>query len=242
MDKNANILQTVPLFKNLRPDELKKVAEAAVSRSVDTDSYLFMQGDPAESVYVVTGGRFQLVQVNPEGQQIILRYSVPGDAMSLTAVLNETVYPASALAVEPSKTLGWDRATMRHLIERHPAIAYNAIRILGQRVYEFQERVRELSTERVERRIARALIRLARQAGRKTEEGVVIDLPLSRQDLAEMTGTTLFTVSRTLSGWETRGLIQSKRERITIRFPHGLVQIAEDLPTPRPPVSGDEAV
>jgi CRP-like cAMP-binding protein len=97
-------------------------------------------------------------------------------------------------------------------------------------VRDFQDRVRELSTERVERRIARALIRLVRQAGKKVQEGVLIDLPLSRQDLAEMSGTTLFTVSRTLSQWESKGLIQSGRERVVVRNPHGLVSIAEDLP------------
>lgn len=84
--------------------------------------------------------------------------------------------------------------------------------------------------ERVERRIARTLLRLVRQSGRKVSEEVLIDIPLSRQDLAEMNGTTLFTVSRTLSQWEQQGLIQAGRERIVIVMPHGLVSIAEDLP------------
>jgi CRP-like cAMP-binding protein len=83
----------------------------------------------------------------------------------------------------------------------------------------------------VERRIASALIRLTRQTGKRTERGVLLDLPLSRQDLAEMTGTTLYSVSRTLSGWEQQGLIESGRERIVILSPHGLVTIAEDLPS-----------
>jgi CRP-like cAMP-binding protein len=122
---------------------------------------------------------------------------------------------------------------MNGLMERHPRISINAVRILANRVREFQDRVRELSTERVERRIARALLRLVRQAGKKVPEGVLIDLPLSRQDLAQMTGTTLFTVSRTLSQWESRGIIQSGRERVIICFPHGLVSIAEDLPEER---------
>jgi CRP-like cAMP-binding protein len=85
-------------------------------------------------------------------------------------------------------------------------------------------------TERVERRIARALLRLAHHAGRRVETGVEIDFPLSRQDLAQMTGTTLFTVSRTLSAWQGDGLILTRRRRVTIRQPHRLVRIAEDLP------------
>jgi CRP-like cAMP-binding protein len=118
---------------------------------------------------------------------------------------------------------------MRGLMMACPGIALNAIQILAGRVRDFQDRIRELTTERVERRIARALLRLARQTGHKVDEGVLIDLPLTRQDLAEMTGTTLFTVSRTLSQWEAQGLVHAGRERVVIRFPHGLVSIAEDL-------------
>jgi CRP-like cAMP-binding protein len=90
--------------------------------------------------------------------------------------------------------------------------------------------VRELSTQRVERRIARTILRLARQSGRKIEQGVLVDLPLSRQDIAEMTGTTLYTVSRVLSDWEDRGLVQSERQQVIITYPHGLVSLAEDIP------------
>jgi len=98
------------------------------------------------------------------------------------------------------------------------------------RVREFQGRYRELATERVERRLSRMIIRLANQVGKKTSEGVLLDLPLTRQDLAEMSGTTLFTVSRILSQWEAQGLVQAGREKLLIVFPYGLVRIAEDLP------------
>ena len=125
--------------------------------------------------------------------------------------------------------LAWDETEMHRLMEQIPQISINALGILASRVREFQDRLRELATERVERRIAHTLLRLARQTGRKVPEGVLIDMHLTRQDLAEMTGTTLYTVSRTLSQWEAQGLVQSSRERVVIRFPHGLVSIAEDL-------------
>ncbi len=108
-------------------------------------------------------------------------------------------------------------------------MAVNALRFLAGRLHELQDRYRELATERVERRVARAVLRLARQAGRKTDAGILIDLPLSRQDLAEMTGTTLYTVSRILSSWESAGLVEVGRERVVIKRGHGLVSIAEDL-------------
>ena len=103
------------------------------------------------------------------------------------------------------------------------------MKLMAGQAQDIQERYRQLATERVERRLARTLIRLAAQAGKKIPDGVLIDLTLTRQDLAEMSGTTLFTVSRILSAWEDKGLVLLGRERVVIRFPHGLVIIAEDL-------------
>jgi CRP-like cAMP-binding protein len=121
---------------------------------------------------------------------------------------------------------------MNRLMERFSRLALNALEMLAGRMHELQDRYRELATERVERRVARALLRLVRQSGRRVPEGVLVDFPLSRQDLAEMTGTTLYTVSRIFSGWEAGGLIEAGRERVVIRRPHALVSIAEDLPQP----------
>ena len=118
---------------------------------------------------------------------------------------------------------------MDSLMERFPSIAIKALELLGEELADIRSRYQELATERVERRVARALLRLVGQAGTKTEGGVLIDFPLSRQDLAELTGTTLHTVSRILSSWEHKGIIESGRRRIVICQPHGLVTIAEDL-------------
>lgn len=220
----------MPLFADIPESRLERILEEGVLRPVEPGQYLFFQGDEAERLYVLLEGRLRLSQVTPEGQQVILRYVAPGEAFGVVAALSGAKYPASAETVENSRIISWDQGTIRQAMTAIPEIALNALGILAKRIKEFQDRVRELSTERVERRIARALIRLARQVGRKTEEGLLIDLPLSRQDLAEMTGTTLYTVSRTLSQWESQGLISSRREQVLIRFPHGLVAIAEDLP------------
>lgn len=103
----------------------------------------------------------------------------------------------------------------------------NALQTVGSRLQEAHTRVIEMSTEEVERRVAHALLRLAKQAGRKVEEGVEIDFPISRQDVAEMTGTTLHTVSRILSAWDQQGLTASGRQRIVLRQPHKLLGLAE---------------
>jgi CRP/FNR family transcriptional regulator, nitrogen oxide reductase regulator len=226
-------LAQIPLFNNLPADALEAVAAAAHAQSFENGSFLFYQDDPVERVYVLTEGRVKLAQLSPDGQQVIMRVATPWMLIAVISLVSGAVYPVSAEAAAFSRVLYWTQADLLALIERYPLLALNAMRLLVGQVREFQDRYRELATERVERRLARAILRLASQVGRKTDEGVLLDLPITRQDLAEMTGTTLFTVSRTLSLWESQGLVLSGRERIVIRFPHGLVRIAEDLPSPK---------
>jgi CRP-like cAMP-binding protein len=118
---------------------------------------------------------------------------------------------------------------MASLMERYPRLALNALQLVAARLHELQVQYRQLATERVERRVARALLRLVQQAGRQVESGVLIDLPLSRDDIAQMTGTTLFTVSRIISRFEADGLLEAGRQRVIVRHPHGLLKIADDL-------------
>lgn len=230
---DLDVLQKIDLFRGTSVPDLEKAVKAASTYRIDEGSFFFQEGDPAERVYVLLQGRVRLLQVTVEGQQVIHNIVTPVDSFAVISVLAEETYPVSAQALEESTVLSWDRVTMNDMMRRIPVISQNAIQILSQRVRGLQDRLREMATERVERRLARTLLRLVRQVGRKVPEGVLIDLPLSRQDLAEMTGTTLFTVSRTLSQWETQGIVQSGRERVIIVFPHGLVAIAEDLPDTR---------
>jgi len=231
----VNDLRQVGLFQGLRLPALTTVLQASRQRVVPQDTFFFHQGDQATALYMLIRGRVRLTQVTPEGQQVILRIVSAGEMYGGIAALGDTTYPAAAQALEASAALAWDRDSMLRLMEAHARIALNALRLLAGRYQEMQDRYRELATERVERRVARALLRLLRQTGRKVEEGVLIDFPLSREDLAELTGTTLYTVSRILSGWERQGLVKTGRQRILIRIPHQLVVIAEDLiPVPPP--------
>ncbi|MHB8194207.1 MAG: Crp/Fnr family transcriptional regulator [Bellilinea sp.] len=219
----------IPFFSGLTPVEIDRVRSAGRRQKLPAGAFFFRQGDPAEAAYVLETGRVFLTQVTPEGQQVLLRVIGPGNMFGAVAVAQIEEYPVTAEAAEDCTALVWPKTVLMGLIEQMPKLALNAMRVMADHVQEFQDRFRELATQRVERRLARTLLRLASQAGKKTDEGVLIDLALTRQDLAEMTGTTLYTVSRILSQWETQGLVRSGRERVTIRFPHGLVSIAEDL-------------
>jgi CRP-like cAMP-binding protein len=225
------LLREVPLFAGLDRDGLAAVAEHARLVRAAAGRAFFREGEPARLFYVVARGRVKFTQISAEGHEVILRVIGPGEPFGgIAAFVEGTTYPVTARAVETAEAHAWDGARILALMHRFPVIAINAARLIANRFHELQRQHRELMTERVERRIAHALLRLAQDAGRRVEGGVEIDFPLSRQDLAQMTGTTLFTVSRTLSAWEAQGLIATGRRRVVIRQPHRLVRIGEDLP------------
>jgi CRP-like cAMP-binding protein len=219
------------LFRDLTAGEMEEVLIAARNRVVKRSEYYFHQGDPATSLYVMVSGKARMLQLTPDGDQVLLDFIGPGDMFGAVAFLGQADYPVSVQAVEDCGAAMWDGEMMAQLMEQYPRIAFQAMQHMSGRIQELQDRLRELSTERVERRIANTLLRLTRQSGQKTPDGVRIDLALSRQDIAEMSGTTLYTVSRTLSRWEQIGIVESGRERVLICSPHRLVAIAQDLPT-----------
>lgn len=228
---NLDLLRRVALFQNAQPGTLEAIDQLSIPRRVEQDSFFFQQEDPATHLYVLTGGRVKLSQVTVDGQQVTLRMIVPPMMFGAVAMLGKDSqgegYPASAQALEDSTALAWQAKDFHRLAEKDATLALNMMSLMSVYVQEMQARFRELATERVEQRLARALLRLTAQGGKKTGAG--IELALSRQDLAEMTGTTLYTVSRSLSQWERMGVLALGRERVTILQPHGLVRIAEDL-------------
>ncbi len=224
------LLQEIPLLRGLGARELAGVAQAAKSCEVDSGQFFFRQGTNADRVYVLLRGRVKLTQSTPEGTQVVLRFIGAGELFAAMAAFEGQVYPVSAQAVRWCHALCWNGRSIAALIETYPRVGLNAVRELTAQLQDVRQRYLELATERVERRVAHALVRLVRQAGWQTEDGLLIDMPLSRRDLAEMTGTTLYTVSRILSGWERDGLIEAGRERVSILQPSGLTAIAEDRP------------
>src|SRR5215204_114689 len=221
-------LRQVSVFENATDDDLGLIARHGIERSIEDGEFFFFQGDPATYGYVLTAGRAKLTQVNPTGQQVNLRTISTWQMFgALGAIRENATYPASAQAMEASTALAIKSEYLHELMQTRPYLSIGLMQLMTGYVQEIQERYRELATEKVERRIARVLLRLTAQMGVKRPDGN-IELAFSRQELAEMSGTTLYTVSRVLSEWEKHGLVESGRERVVIRKPHGLVKIAEE--------------
>ncbi len=220
-------------FEGLRADDIVVVAGAAQRHRVAKRACFFQQGDPAGALYVLTEGRAKILQTSIAGHPVLLSLVGLGDMFGESTLFGAPQYPATAEAMTACEALRWAAGTIVRLIGRYPRIAVNALHLLGHRLEELQDRYRELATEHVEQRIARAVLRLGRQVGRRNADGVLLDLALSRDDLAGLAGTTLYTVSRVVSGWQKRGLVKAARAGFLIRRPNALVAIAEDLSGPR---------
>ena len=223
-------LKRVVVFKNATDADLHLILSNSVERSVEDGSFFFMQGDEAAYLYVLLSGQIKLLQSNPNGQQVNLRTIYPFQMFgALGIVRSQAAYPASAQALEDSSALAIKSELLHEMIKTRPYLSFDLMNLMTSYIQEMQERYRELATERVEQRVANALIRLAGQSGFRAENDSGIDLSFSRQDVAEMTGTTLYTVSRLFSEWERQGILKTGREKIRILKPHDLVRLAEGI-------------
>ena len=224
---DRSLVSNLPLFAGVSAEQLDQVLLGARPVRHAKDAIVFEEGGEAHSFFVLLHGHLQVIKTTPDGQQVVVRYVAPGEIFGIAMAMGLKTYPATAVAVEDSVVLTWPASVWPTLVARFPNLATNTMQTIGNRLQDAHTRVVEMSTEQVERRVAHALLRLAKQAGRRTDGGVQIDFPISRQDVAEMTGTTLHTVSRILSAWEQQGLVESGRQRIVLRDPHRLFGLAE---------------
>jgi CRP-like cAMP-binding protein len=243
---DSSLLKGAGLFHGLDPTALDTIFKAGQVRRITKRSRIFNQGAPAQTCHLLIQGRAKIVQTGPDGEQVLIHLVGPGEMYGIAAVFLRTGYPADAFAITDCMDLRWPAKTMTELMMEYPCIALNAINIIATRYQEAQHRLREMAHQSAERRIAHAVLRLARNAGRRVGHHIEIEVPLLRQDMAELAGTTMFTVSRVLSDWEVRGIVDASRRRIVVRQMHALTDIAEktadlkpsrrartDLPTPR---------
>lgn len=221
------VVASFPLFEGATSTQLAELLEEARIETHPEGACIFDQDVEADAFFILLKGRLRISKVTPDGQCVVMRFASPGDLVGVAVVFGRTTYPATATAVTDSIALAWPTSAWPNLIARYPSLASAALQTVGTRLLDAHTRVVELSTEQVGQRIAHALIRLGKMAGRRIDQGIQVDFPISRQDIAAMTGTTLHNVSRILSAWEAQGLVRGGRRRIVICAPHRLLLLAE---------------
>jgi CRP-like cAMP-binding protein len=230
------LLTSVRLFAALPPPVLVKVARHFFPHHFQHGEFVFLKGTPSTALNLLASGRIKVISETEEGREVILRQIGPGEIFGGAGVWGETVYPASAVAQEDAVVLQLPASEFRALLAGHYELCMAVIQELGLRLREAEARIRDLQAEHVERRLARALVRLATQQGHSPTVAAGLVVLLTRQDLAAVAGTTLSTASRTLSAWDQQGIITTGRERVTIRRPAVLLALADDegnRPDPR---------
>jgi CRP-like cAMP-binding protein len=233
----TRVLRRCALFRDLDPDGLTSVLRQAHECAVAQGRFYFRQGEGAAEVYVLVHGKVRLVRQEADGGEIILRFVGPGEPFGYVEVLGRAPHFASAYAVEDSGALAWDAAALLGAMQRYPSIALNGYRLTAEEVEAAWNRLRDALTQSVEQRVGRALLRLACPQGQLPRDHQPVEIVLSHQDVAELVGTTLYTVSRVLSRWKRDGMVSVRRGRVIVHKPGRLAEIVGEswLPPARRP-------
>lgn len=224
---DPSLIAGLPAFEGLTGADLDTILSRATALRIAKDAAVFDQGGDAKSFFVLLDGQARVVKSTPDGRQVIVRYIVPGELLGIAQAVGRNTYPASAIAAVDCVLLAWPGKLWSEFASTFPSFGKATYKTVGARLEDVQTQMLDMATRQVEQRVAHALLRLVRQSGKKTDDGITIDFPISRQDIAEMTGTTLHTVSRTLSAWEEKGLVKSGRQQVSITEPHKLLLLAE---------------
>ena len=219
-------LGTSQLFADVPADIIQAALNSSARCERKRGSCFYRTDELASRLFVLVSGRVKLRLLTATGYRVLFRFINPGDFFGYQAVFHSSArYFTTAQATVDSEALCWSRAATRRLLQSHPAIAVNALSVSLMRMQEYQERLAEMACEAVPARIARQLIRLEAGAAGATFP-VTINGDFTREDLAGLAGSTLYTVSRVLGRWEREHIVEKSRGTVRIIAPAKLAQIA----------------
>lgn len=210
-------LKRSEVFSELSEFEIKEIAPFFEKRSFKKDEYVFMEEDPSEWLYIVANGRVKIVKHSLAGKDVILEIITPGGIFGGVAVLDRRPFPASAQAMESVDVIRIGRRRLFDIMEEYPVLKLSIVKAFSDRLRDAHETLKNIATERVEKRIASLLVKLSEKVGVKEGGYRKIDLPLTRQEIADMVGTTVETCIRTMSKFQKQGIVKSSGGRILIK-------------------------
>ena len=212
MADTEGLLRSCALFSRLTSEDRRKVAEISIARHYDKGDQVFAEGDPSELIFTIVSGRIKVVKAIPGGKELILEILGPGDPLGAIAAYEARPYPASALALEEAVCIASIRAAFMGLLETCPSLVRGMLGGFSLRVIELGKRLGEITGSRVEARFAQIFLKLADRLGRPQNPGIFLPLVLSRQDLADLAGTTMETSIRIMSRWGKEGVVVTQAD------------------------------
>jgi CRP/FNR family transcriptional regulator len=219
-------LKKIDLFRNLSDEELKELEPYLATTVYKKKEDIFAEGDQPEWFYIVARGKVKITKLSHEGKEIILEIISPPDIFGGVAVIRGFPYPANAVAMEDSEVLKISRRNLMRLVDRFPNLMYCIALHLGDRMKSSYDSLKNIALERVEARIAALLLKLANKVGVETKDGTMIDMRLTKQDIADMVGTTVETSIRTFSKFKKEGLLTDSDGKFIIKDREGLTSLS----------------
>lgn len=213
----VDILKKIPAFTNLEASDLLKINEVTIERNFRKGSIIFMEGDTGEAFFFINSGKVKIYKTTPDGRELIFAILTEGDVFAEVTLFNDINYPASAEVLE-DVSLGMIRnKDLERLVSLHSELALPIIKVLSRKLFNSQQKVKELALGDTFMRTAQTIIKLAEEHGKKTEVGIEVRLDISRQELANMIGTARETVSRALSQFKKEGSIDISGKNIIVK-------------------------
>jgi CRP-like cAMP-binding protein len=209
-------LQQTTTFRRLSPADRQRLAAVTTLHDYDKGALLFTEGQASDQLYTVVSGRVKVFKATARGTEVILELFGPGDPVGTVAVYESRPYPASAMTLEPTTCLVIPREAFFKLLDEHPTMVRGLLTGLTHRLVELTNRLAELSGGRVEARLARFFLKLATEMGQRRADGTFIPLPLSRQEIADMIGTTIETAIRIMSRWGKDNLVRTEKDGFVV--------------------------
>lgn len=222
----GNLIQKVPLYRRLSEEDRAELAAACRIESYERGDLVFAEGDPAADFFTVVEGRIKVFKGTPDGRIVILEIFGPGDPVGAVAVYEELPYPATAVALEPTICLRTPKQDFYALLERRPSLVRGLLMALTHRLVLLTNRLAERTGGRVETRFARLFMKLSDDIGRQDRSGIFIPMALSRQELADLLGTTVETSIRIMSRWGKEGIVQTEKEGFFVTDVEALESLA----------------
>ncbi|HYM07722.1 MAG TPA: Crp/Fnr family transcriptional regulator [Terriglobales bacterium] len=225
LDRRSARVQHLPLFSRISSVDRREIVSVAHDKFFLRPQRIFGQGDPEKQVVLLTSGAVKITQLGQDGTEVILRLSGPGELVGEAGLGSVRTHRSTAWTLGTAGAFVWDAAVFKMLLRRFPILHANVARMLGDHLRELEERFREISTESVSMRLSHELVRLANRVGERVNGAV--RLSLSLEELAQLTGTTLFTVSRQLSRWRAEGIVSTGRRAVMVHDAQALAQFCE---------------
>ena len=225
MPTAEELLRTTPIFSRLTAGDRKAIADVARVQRFEKGELIFEQDSPSE-FYAITSGRVKIFKMMPNGKDVILELFGPGDPLGAVAAYMDRPFPASATALEDTTCVIIPRPAFFRLLESQPSLVRGLLLGLTTRLVELTNRLAELTGGRIEPRFARLFLKLSAEMGRPERGGTFIPLPLSRQELADLTGTTIETCIRIMSRWNKDDIVHTEKDGFIVLNRAELTSIA----------------